>query len=49
MKRMLMVATVPSMLGQFNLSNIDILQSLGFEVYIACNFNETSVWSSDKN
>ena len=32
MKRMLMVASVPSMIGQFNMNNIKILQELRLHV-----------------
>ncbi len=35
-----MTASVPSMIGQFNMNNIDILQNLGYEVYVACDFND---------
>lgn len=44
-KRVLMIATVPSMIGQFNMNNIQILQELGYEVHVACNFHDTSVWT----
>ena len=43
-----MTATVPSMIGKFNMANIRLLQSLGYEVDVACNFNDHSVWNSDK-
>lgn len=48
MKKMLMVATVPSMIGQFNMNNIQILQDNGFEVHIACDFNDISVWNDER-
>ena len=48
MKRMLMIATVPSMIGQFNMNNIVILLKLGYEVDIACNWNDKSVWTNEK-
>ena len=35
MKRVLMTATVPSMIGQFNMNNIKILQELGYKVDVA--------------
>ncbi|HHV10252.1 MAG TPA: glycosyltransferase family 4 protein [Clostridiales bacterium] len=38
MKRVLMVASVASMIDQFNMDNIGILQGLGYEVYVAANF-----------
>lgn len=43
-KKMLMVATVPSMIGQFNMSNINILLDMGYQIDIACDFKDTSVW-----
>ena len=46
--RTLMTATVPSMIGQFNMNNINILIELGYEVDVACNFNDYSVWSDKK-
>lgn len=46
--RALMTATVPSMIGQFNMKNIELLLNLGYEVDVACNFNNHSVWSEEK-
>ena len=40
MKRVLMTATVPSMIGQFNMNNIKLLQELGYTIDVACNFDE---------
>ena len=48
MKKMLMVASVPSMIGQFNMNNISILLDLGYEVHVACNWNDRSVWTQEK-
>ena len=48
MKKVLMTATVPSMIGQFNMSNIKILQDLGYQVHVACNFKDTSVWTKER-
>ena len=48
MKRMLMVASVPSMIGQFNMNNIKILQELEYQVDIACNFHDRSVWDDKR-
>jgi glycosyltransferase involved in cell wall biosynthesis len=45
MKKVLMVATVPYMIGQFNMNNIGILQELQYEVHIACNFKDRSSWT----
>lgn len=44
----LMVATVPSMIGQFNMSNIKLLQELGYKVLVACNFEDRTVWNKDR-
>ena len=43
-----MTATVPSMIGQFNMDNIQILQKLGYEVDVACDFNDRSVWTDQR-
>lgn len=45
---MLMIASVPSMIGQFNMNNIEILLDLGYEVNVACDWNDRSVWKEDK-
>lgn len=45
---MLMVATVPSMIGQFNMNNIRILQEMGYIVDVAGNFTDTSVWPAER-
>lgn len=47
-KRVLMVATVPSMIGQFNRSNIEILQNMGYEVHVAADFTDMSVWPIER-
>lgn len=39
-KKVLMAASVASMIGQFNMLNIELLQELGYEVYVACNFQD---------
>lgn len=44
----LIIATVPSMIGQFNLDNIQILMNLGYEVQVACNFEDRSVWTKER-
>lgn len=44
MKQALMLATVPSMIGQFNMPNIKILQDIGCNVHVACNFEDYSAW-----
>lgn len=43
-----MTATVPSMIGQFNMNNIKLLQELGYEVDVACNLRDSSVWTNNK-
>lgn len=48
MKKMLMVATVPSMIGQFNMNNIKLLKELEVEVHVACNFKDRSVWTKNR-
>lgn len=45
---MLMVATVPSMLGQFNMNNIKMLQDMGYVVDVAGDFTDTSVWPAER-
>lgn len=47
-KKALMIATVPSMIGQFNMANIQILLNLGYEVHVACNFDDRSVWTEKR-
>ena len=47
-KKALMCATVASMIGQFNMANIQILINLGYEVHVACNFLDRSVWTEER-
>jgi len=47
-KKALMIATVPSMIGQFNMANIQILLDLRYTVHVACNFDDRSVWTEDR-
>lgn len=47
-KRMLMVSTVPAMIGQFNMNNIDMLIELGYQVDVAADFEDKSVWPMEK-
>lgn len=47
-QKVLMIATVPSMIGQFNMNNIQLLQELGYEVEVACNFRDRSVWTEER-
>ncbi len=39
-KRVLLAASVASMIDQFNMSNIRLLQDMGYEVHTACNFEK---------
>ena len=36
-KRILIVASMGSMIAQFNLSNLQILKNMGFDIDVACN------------
>lgn len=46
--KVLILASVASMIDQFNMSNINILLSLGYEVHVACNFEKGSTCSNEK-
>lgn len=48
MKRALMYASVASMIDLFNMDNIRILQELGYQVDVACNFEEGSITSVER-
>ena len=48
MKKALIVASVASMIDQFNMRNIEILQELGYEVSVACNFLHGSSCSDSR-
>ena len=37
-RRVLMVASVASMIDQFNMPNLRLMQQMGYEVHVACNF-----------
>ena len=39
-KRVLMLASVASMIDQFNMPNIRLMQEAGYQVHVACNFEE---------
>ena len=47
-EKALILASVASMIDQFNMSNIDILLSLGYEVHVACNFEQGNTCTKDK-
>lgn len=48
MKRVLMLASVASMIDQFNMPNIQLLQELGYEVDVACNFQQGNTCSLER-
>lgn len=47
-KRALQLANVASMIDQFNMSNIEILQSLGYTVDVVADFTNPGLMSKDK-
>lgn len=48
MKKALILASVASMIDQFNMANIDILQKAGYKVHVAANFNYGSTTSKER-
>ena len=46
-KRVLIIASVASMIGQFNRDNISLLQKMGYKVDVACNFKNGSTFSEE--
>jgi len=48
MKKVLMVASVASMIDQFNMSNIGILKKMGYEVHVAANFESGNTSSKQR-
>jgi len=48
MKRALIYASVASMIRQFNMENIRLLQRLGYQVDVACNMEQGSSIPQDK-
>lgn len=48
MKRALMIASVASMIDQFNMDNLKILINLGYKVDVACNFKYGSSTSQER-
>lgn len=48
MKRALVLASVASMIDQFNMPNIRLMKEMGYEVDVATNFIEGSTCSDDK-
>lgn len=47
-KRVLILASVASMIDQFNMPNIELLISMGYEVHVACNFIEGNTCSHER-
>ncbi|MFQ8892575.1 MAG: glycosyltransferase family 4 protein [Clostridium sp.] len=48
MKKALMLSSVASMIDQFNMENIKILKSLGYEVYVLANFSFGNTTSDER-
>lgn len=48
MKKVLILASVASMIDQFNMPNIELLQNMGYNVDVACNFKEGNTCSDEK-
>ncbi|OMC73880.1 hypothetical protein BK125_22950 [Paenibacillus odorifer] len=48
MKKVLILASVASMIDQFNMMNIDILIKMGYEVHVAANFKQGSTSSKKR-
>ncbi|MGX6486998.1 MAG: glycosyltransferase family 4 protein [Aerococcus sanguinicola] len=48
MKKALMYASVASMIDMFNMNNIKILKDLGYQVDVACNFEDRSTTTDAK-
>lgn len=48
MNKVLVLTSVASMIDQFNIPNIKLLQSLGFSVDVACNFNVGNTCSEER-
>lgn len=47
-KRALILTSVASMIEQFNMPNIELLQNMGYSVDVACNFKEGSTCSDEE-
>ncbi|MDE7311279.1 MAG: glycosyltransferase [Eubacterium sp.] len=46
-KTVLMLASVASMIDQFNMPNIRLLQKMGYQVHVACNFKKGNTCNED--
>lgn len=47
-EKVLILASVASMIDQFNIPNIKLLQNMGYEVHVACNFESGNTCSFEK-
>ena len=47
-EKVLILASVASMIDQFNIPNIKLLQNMGYEVHVACNFENGNTCSFEK-
>ena len=47
-EKVLILASVASMIDQFNIPNIKLLQNIGYEVHVACNFESGNTCSFEK-
>lgn len=47
-RKVLILASVASMIDQFNIPNIKLLIEMGYEVHVACNFIEGNTCSDDR-
>ena len=47
-EKVLILASVASMIDQFNIPNIKLLQEMGYEVHVACNFEKGNSCSFEK-
>ena len=47
-EKVLLIASVASMIQQFNMRNITILQDLGYDVEVACNFENGNTCSDEQ-
>ena len=47
-RRVLILASVASMIDQFNMPNINLLIEMGYEVHVACNFIEGNTCSDEQ-
>lgn len=48
MKKVLMVSTIASTIAQFNMNNIHILNNMGYQVDVACDYTDREVWPLNK-